>query len=192
MLRQCCTDSNQNRMLLTQELEFVEQRIDHQRSDHDHSEENQDRGKPEVQPPASRASPHYGKQDQHKNDTKCCAQELSFGPIPEPRAPALNRLLVVQGKRVPVNAHGQFQNAEGQEKQRDEDQSLNPFLVAGTFGDVAKLGRPAQPQDQKKEKSAKKIRDEVQSVARPRVRHRLPLAFLRKRVFFGPRLLWSL
>ncbi len=192
MFRKFFNGSNQVRMLLTQGLELVEQWIDHQRSDHDQSKENQDRRKPEIQPPAPRAAPHYGKQDQNQNDPKCCAQELSFGPIPEPRAPALNGLFIVQGKGVPIEAHGQIQNVEGQKKQRHENHSLNPLLVTGTFGDVAKLRRPAQPQDQKKEKSAKKIGDEVQRVARPRIRHGLRLAFMRKRVLFGPRLLWSL
>src|SRR6267154_1061402 len=62
------------------------------------------------------------------------------------------------------------------------NQSLNPLLVADIFRDVSKLRRPAQPKDQKKEKSAKKIRNEVKRVARPRVRYRLRLALMRKRV----------
>src|ERR1700730_667374 len=91
----------------------------------------------------------------------------------------------MQGKRMPIQVQRQVQNADGQEKQRDEDQPLNPLLVADIFGDVSKLRRPAQPKDKKKEKSAKKIRGEVKRVARPRVRYRLRLALMRKRVLFG-------
>src|SRR6266699_5811102 len=43
--------SNEVRMFLTQWFEFVEQRIDHQGGDHNYSQENQDRRKPEIQPP---------------------------------------------------------------------------------------------------------------------------------------------
>src|SRR5467141_289482 len=91
----------------------------------------------------------------------------------------------MQGKRMPVQVRRQVQNADGQEKQRHENQSLNPLLVADIFRDVSKLRRPAQSKDQKKEKSAKKIRNEVKRVARPRVRYRLRLALMRKRVLFG-------
>ena len=68
---------------------------------------------------------------------------------------------------MPDQVNRQFQNVQGQEKQRDEDQSLNPLLVAGVFSDVTKLCRPAQPEHQKKQKSAKKIGDEVKGVASP-------------------------
>ncbi len=192
MFRQFFDGSNQIWMLLAQRLELVEQRIDQQGGDHDQSKENQHRGKPEIQPPAPRAAPHHGDQDQDQNDSKRRAEKLSLGPIPEPRAPALNGLFVMQGKRMPIQAQGQVQNVDGQEKQWDENQSLNPFLVARVFGHVPKLCRPAQPKDQKEEKSAKKIGDEVKRVARPRVRHCLRLALMRKRVLFGPGLFRSL
>src|SRR6266849_3924282 len=84
---------------------------------------------------------------------------------------------------MPIQAQGQVQNVDGQEKQRHEYQPLNPPFVADIFGDVSKLRRPAQPKNQKKEKSSKKIRNEVKRVARPRVRYRLRLALMRKRVW---------
>src|SRR5258708_374398 len=151
MFRKFFNGSNQIWMLLAQWLELVEQRIDHQRRDHDQSQEDQDRWKPEIQPPTPPASPHDGEQDQDQNDSKRCAEKLSLGPIPEPRAPTLNGLFIMQGKRMPIQPQGQVQNVDGQEKQRHEYQPLNPLLVAGVFGDVAKLCRPAQPKDQKKE-----------------------------------------
>src|SRR5229473_2272151 len=93
---------------------------------------------------------------------------------------------------MPIQAQGQVQNVDGQEKQRHEYQPLNPPFVADMFGDVSKLRRPAQPKNQKKEKPSKKIRNEVKRVARPRVRYRLRLALMRKRVLFGPCLFRSL
>src|SRR5438477_3564598 len=93
---------------------------------------------------------------------------------------------------MPDQAHRQSQNVETQKKQRDEHESLSPFLVADSLRDVAKLCGPAQPKDQKKEKPAKKIREEVKRVARPRVRHSLGLSLMRKRVLFRPGLFRSL
>jgi len=63
MFREFFNAGNQIGMFLAQWLKLVEQRIDHQRSDHDDSEKNKHRGRPEIQPPPPRASPHYGKQD---------------------------------------------------------------------------------------------------------------------------------
>ena len=93
---------------------------------------------------------------------------------------------------MPIRVHGQVQNVESHKKKRHENQCLNPFLVADTLSNVAKLRGPAQPKDQKKEKPAKKIRDEIKRVARPRVRHCLRLSLMRKGVLFGPGLFWSL
>src|SRR5437879_5826169 len=151
MLGEFFNGGDQVGMFFAQWLKLVEQWIDHQGSDDDESEKDQDGGKPEIQPPAPRTAPHYGKQDQDQNDSKRRAQTLSLGPIPEPRAPALNGLFVMQGKRMPIRVHRQVQNVEGQEKKRHENQRLNPFLVANTFRDVAKLCRPTEPENQKKE-----------------------------------------
>src|ERR1700694_4400178 len=104
-------------MLLAQGLELFEQRIDHQGRDHDQPKENQDRRKPEIQPPSPRAAPHHGEQDQNKNDSKRRGEKLSLGPIPEPRAPALNGLFVMQGKRMPIQMQGQGQKASWWGKQ---------------------------------------------------------------------------
>src|SRR5439155_9192976 len=98
---------------------------------------------------------------------------------PKPRAPALNGLFVMQRKRMPIRVHRQVQNVERHEEKRHENEWLDPFFVAGPFRDVPKLFGPAQPEDQKKEKPAKKIRKEEKSVARPRVSHRLGLNVIR-------------
>ena len=49
---------------------------------------------------------------------------------------------------MPIKAQRQVHNVDGQEKQRDENQSLNPLFVADSLSDVSKLRRPAQPKDQ--------------------------------------------
>src|SRR5436309_8310934 len=113
MFRKFFNRSNQVWMLLAQRFEFVEQRIDHQRSDHDHSKQNQDRRKPEIQPPAARTAPHHGEKDQDQNDSKRDMEKFPLAPIPEPRTPALYRLLIVHGKRMPNQAHRQSQNVDG-------------------------------------------------------------------------------
>src|SRR6266849_2311243 len=101
MFRKFFNGGNQVRMLLVQGLEFVEQRIDHQRRDHDQSKQNQDRGKTEIEPPVPRTAPHYGEQDQDQNNSKRDIEKFPLAPIPAPRAPALNGLLIMQGKRMP-------------------------------------------------------------------------------------------
>src|SRR5229473_5936593 len=101
MFRKFFNGGNQVRMFVVQRLEFVEQRIDHQRRDHHQSKQNQDRRKPEIQPPAPRTSSHYCEEDQDQNNSKGNIEKFSLAPIPQPRAPALNRLLIMQGKRMP-------------------------------------------------------------------------------------------
>src|SRR5256885_9571962 len=97
-------------------------------------------------PPRSTLFPYTTLFRSH-NDSKRGAERLHLGQIPEPRAPTLNGLFIVQGKRVPIKAQRQVHNVDGQEKQRDENQSLNPLFVADRFSDVSKLRRPAQPKD---------------------------------------------
>jgi len=192
MLREFFDGSNQIGMLVAQWLELVEKWINHQRGDHDESEEYQDSGKPEVEPPMPRTAPHHAEQDPDQNNSKRDMEKFPLGPIPEPRAPALNRLFIVNGKRMPVQAQGKLQNVDGQEEQRDENKSLNPFLVADIFGDIAKLCGPAQPKDQKQQESAEKIGNEIKRIACPRVRHCLRLALMRKRILLGRCLFGSL
>src|SRR6266478_4478305 len=101
MFRKFFNGGNQVRMLFVQRFELVEQRIDHQRRDHHQSKQNQDRGKPEIEPPAPRTSSHYCEEDQDQNNSKRDIEKFPLAPIPAPRAPALNRLLIMQGERMP-------------------------------------------------------------------------------------------
>src|SRR6266446_2771619 len=81
-------------MFLVERLEFVEKRIDDQRIDKNDPQEDGQSGKPEVQPPAPRASPNHGKQNQDEDEREKRAHQFFLGPIPKPRAPMLNRLFV--------------------------------------------------------------------------------------------------
>src|SRR5437773_12352215 len=101
-------------MLTAERLEFVKQRINHQGHYHNEDEQYQDRKKPEKEPPPSRAEPHNREQDQHENDSDNHAHQLSLGPIPEPGAPSLHGLLVMQRKPVPIQPHGKIQHVDQQ------------------------------------------------------------------------------
>src|ERR1051326_3170415 len=126
-------------MLASQRLKFVEQGIDEPRSDKDEAEKDGQRGKPEIQPPATRTAPNHGEQDQGENYRQSRTDEFLFSPIPKPGAPTLDGLLVAQRERMPVQANGQMENIEGDEKERNDNYNLQDASTGDVFGEVAEF-----------------------------------------------------
>src|SRR6266436_1007939 len=176
--RQLLNSVHQLGMFLVERFEFVEQRIDDQRIDKNNPQEDGQSGKPEVQPPAPRASPNDGKQNQDEDEREKRAHQFFLGPIPKPRTPALHGLFVTQRQRMPIQAHRQIENVRGQDQQGHEDKGLQPATAGGAFGKIAESGGHAQLQEQEEHHEAHEIGDKIKRVGRPRVGHRFLVAIL--------------
>src|ERR1043166_4084982 len=75
-------------------FEIVEQRLDHHRFNEKQEHEDGQGGEPEMKPPAPRAAPYGPVGNPSENDCDDEADQLGLGPVPEPRTPALNGLIV--------------------------------------------------------------------------------------------------
>src|SRR5215469_2897734 len=183
-LRELLNGSDQVRMLPAERLELIEEGIDHQRHDHNDHEQNRHRGKPEKQPPAPRAEAHDREQDEHQDGSNNQADQLLLGPVPEPGAPALYLLLVMQRKPVPIQAHRQVQHVNQEKQQRHEDQSLHPAVLAGAFRDIPKARRDSQPEDQEEENASQNVGKKIEGIAGAGISHRFFIFFVRESVLF--------
>src|SRR4029453_226195 len=78
-----------------------EQRIDDDRRDEDHEYDDRQRRQPEPEPPAAGAAAQDPVQHPHDRHEDRERDQVRLDPVPEPRAPALNGLVVPNRKMVP-------------------------------------------------------------------------------------------
>lgn len=121
-------------IFLRERLEPVEQRIDHERLEKEHEQQDGQRREPKVKPPAPRRFANNGIGKPNQNDAQNDADELAFGPVPKPRALALHRKAVLPRNPVFVDAGGQLKDIDREDHQRRKDEGLEKALGEFAFG----------------------------------------------------------
>ena len=134
-------------MRFVERLELIEERINDHGSDKEDEQQDRQRGNPEVKPPAARAAANHAIENPRQQSGDDQKYHLDLGPIPEPRAPVLDGLLVFQGKRMSVDARGQLQDRGGKHQQRDKNHHLNKSHTRSAFRPVAVFRGNAEAQD---------------------------------------------
>ena len=146
-------------------LEPEEEGIDHERRDEEQEDEDRQEREPEPQPPAPRAlaQDRVEKPDERDRDDE--GDEKALGLVPEPRAPALDRLIVETREMLAVGGGGQFEQGLRGEEERYEDGRLPEAAPTRGLGAVAEPRAEAGPDDRDEDEDAPEERHEMEAVA---------------------------
>ncbi len=90
-------------MMIAERLEFVEHRLDPNRLDEHHEDNDGDQRQPEVKPPAARAAADHGVENPAEKSGEDDAEQQALGPILKPPAPMLDREAVLQADVVSID-----------------------------------------------------------------------------------------
>src|SRR5579863_6641603 len=91
---------------------------------------------------------------------------------------------------MPVEMNRQTAQIQYADKQRDENQSLQPVVGSLAFRETPDLRSDSESQNYVQNENAEEVRNEIQNVFGARKRDRFFVAFARQRVLFGFRRLW--
>src|SRR6185295_5852639 len=171
--------SDKRRVIGFERLELVKQRIKQQRRKENKKYRERENCKPRVQPPSARAAANNAveKIDQHRHDAE--PYQLPFGPIPQPRTPALNRYVVLSRELVPIGVEGDFQHGQREEQQTHKNQGLHEPALRDAFGPISESGSNAKSENAEQQQERVRGSHEVKLVLRSRVRDRF-LILLRR------------
>src|SRR5215470_19662051 len=121
-------------IFLRERLELVDQRIDDERLEKENEQQDRQRHEPKVKPPAPRGFANNGIEQPNQNCPQNDANELTLGPVPKPRAPALHGKAVLPRNPVFVDAGGQLKDIDREYYERRKDEGLEKALGESVFG----------------------------------------------------------
>ncbi len=100
------------RIFFLQGIEFVEERINVQRTDEDQEGGEGNRAEPGIEPPGAGLAANRGEKQQDEEKGEGDGEELGFGPVPQPGGPGLDGLLIEEREMMPIETDGQIQKSE--------------------------------------------------------------------------------
>ncbi len=157
--------------------ELEEERVDQDRRHEDEEDEDRQVREPEPEPPALGAAAQEEVEEPHDRDPDDESDGEPLDAVPEPGAPALYGLLVLERELLSVDLCRELEDPLGHEEQGDEDGRLPEPALRDGLRAVAKARTELPGDDHDEHGGAPEKRDEVQAVSRPSVRDRL-LPFL--------------
>ena len=140
---------NQFRRLRGKRLELVEHGVNDYGLQEEDEERDRDGDRPEIEPPAVRATANHCEQNPGKEAADDHHEELSFEPIAGPGTPTLDGDSVVFHERFTEEIERKLEEAERERKQRRIDERLQEANARRGLGPIAelcgKLGLKNQP-----------------------------------------------
>ena len=174
-------------------FEGKEERINDDRLQEEHHQQDWDGSEPEVEPPAARAAPddEIEYPDQHRANNQ--HNGLVQDPVACPCCPGLHREPVNALQRLIPNVRDDSKDRNRQQNQGREDDQLHEAVRRDALGQVANCRRdPPSQNDQQNQKSVKSA-DEDMAIVSVRIRFSPGVLLRRRRVFqngvlrkFGP------
>src|SRR4029077_11308401 len=131
-------------MFVLKRFEFKEQWLDHNWLNADHKEIESDAGQQKVKPPTARTAPDDRVENPNDDGAEDERHDFRLCPIPTPRAPALDRLLVLPRQRLAIDFRRQAEHTHSEQKQRRENPGLDKSAMRNALGQVAIFRRHAQ------------------------------------------------
>jgi hypothetical protein len=125
-----------------------------------------ERHQPEPEPPSPVATPDHGVEHPENYTCEREFEQSAFGPVPEPRAPRLDGLVVRHGEPVPIHGDWQLEQVDRQQQQRSEQISLEDALLCGRLRPGA-IARPEiECEDQAKDNEIPRGPAEIKNMTR--------------------------
>jgi hypothetical protein len=139
---------------------FIEEGIDHVGRDEEYKQEDRQRDGPEVEPPAERGLSNDGIENPNEQTADDDGDELSLGPIRDPRGPCLDGDFVQPQDGFLKEVDRKFENRDGQDKERGKNEGLEETVAGNFFGPVAIFrGELATKDEPENQEAIKKFHD---------------------------------